>query len=192
MQVNRVGDEVGVAANQILESPTGGELFLVGTQMERNRRARRGAAAFVHRVFAIACAHPLDRRLTFTTAQGFHRHAIGDHECCVEANAKLADEFGDIRFLAVLQSLCKGLRTALCNRAQRFFSLLGAHADTVIFNRQRMRHRICRQTNRPLRGFRGNRCIGQCQILCTVNCVTRIRDQFTQKDFFFRIKRMNH
>ena len=87
--------------------------------------------------------------LLVTSTTGNQGDPFSYHEGCIEANAKLSDQFRLISCSCLLEGLHERLGSRLCDRADVLFNFAGTHANTIVANRQCLRILIGSDGNRP-------------------------------------------
>jgi hypothetical protein len=135
---------------------------------------------------------PLDVQRTPSPAGAparHERHAIGNDECRVEADAELADQ---LRVLArfARERFEKALRARASDRADVLDDFLARHADAVVANGQRLRFLVGRDLDAQFRIVGRQRGIGERRETQLVAGVGSVRDQLAKEDFLVRIQRM--
>ena len=160
--------------------------------MQGYRSAACKFAGVLDRECSVSGRLPL-RCLVFPRAPSHKNHAIGDHECGVEAHSELADQRGQhIGRLSVANALEQLARAGFRDGSDVGDNLIAAHTDAVVADHQRPGCGITLDPNLELL-IRPDE-IGPAQRLepKPVERVRRVRNKFSKKYFFVRIERMNH
>ena len=122
-------------------------------------------------------------------AARLHRDAVGDDETAVEAHAELADEVG-VLLLVALELRHELARAALGDGAQVRHGFVGAHADAVVADRQRLGVGVEGHPNLEVRRVFVQRRIVErleTQLVTGVRCVG---NQLTQEDLLVGVQRV--
>ena len=187
IDVDREGDEVGVALDRLLDPPGGGELGGVLAQPEGDRRAALGALRRADRERLVAAAAPLRRLGVRAVGEGGDDHLFGDDERGVKPDAELADQ---LALLARLQPLHERLDAGLGDRAQMFGQLVGGHPDPAVGDRDRLRLLVGRDPDRQLRRLVARFAIGQQLELDPVEGIGGVGEEFAQEDLAVGVERV--
>ncbi len=128
-------------------------------------------------------------RLAAPARRDSHGDAVGDDEAGVEADAELADQVG-VLLLVALQLRHELARAALGDGAQVRHRLLGAHADAVVADGQRLRLLVEEHADLEVGRVLAQRGVVQRLEAQLVAGVGGVGDQLAQEDLLVRVQRV--
>ena len=138
-EVDRGRNVVGVLRDRLAKRPVVKEAGFVALQVQDHVRAAVGLDRLFRRVGARAVRRPADRLVGGgRSGARAHRHAVGDDEGRVEADAELADQLARLRFVG-RELREEVLRAGVGDRAEALVGFFECHADAVVGNRERAR-----------------------------------------------------
>jgi hypothetical protein len=187
---DRQRDVVAVLGDDGLQLPGREELFLALAQVQDDVGAAAGLVDRLDLEIAAAGAAPAHARVgRGAGAARLHRQPVGDDEAGIEADTELADQVGILLLLA-LEPGHEFARAALGDRAQVGDGLVGAHADAVVADRDRLRLGVEEHADLEVRGVLVQRRLVQRLETQLVAGVGGIGDQLAQEDLLVGVQRM--
>ena len=167
-------------------------------QRNRDARAALVTVTFFNAVGTVTRGFPT-RTFLFACLAGFDDHFFGNHECRVETNTELTDEFlvgiafaALAGFLGFFELFHKCLGAGLGNGTDIFNHFLTAHADTIIANGQGMIFLIRFEEDFVAVVTFQNVTVGQAGKMHLVNRIGCVGDKLPQENLVIRVNGMNH
>ena len=191
LEVDRVGDEVGVVLDELAHAPLVEVLVELVAEVEHHARAVVVAHAVLDGVRARAVRLPLVGGVA-AALLGDHAHLVGDHERGVEAHAELADELGQVGAALLLERRAERLRAGGGDRAEVLLEVVGVHARAVVGDHKRLRVLVRHDVDAPGRVVGHELLLGQAQVFRAVDGVRRVRHELAQEDLLLRVERVHH
>ncbi len=119
-----------------------------------------------------------------------HINTFSNHECWIKPNTKLSYKVMITSFLSFLEFFHELLCSRFCNRPDVFMNLFLCHTDTIIRDSESFSLFIYFYFDLKVCIITKKVCISQSLKSRFINCVTRIRDKFSQEYFFVWINRV--
>jgi hypothetical protein len=190
---HRVLDEVGVLLDHLAQFPLLQILLPLLLEVEDDVGAAPLLADVLEGVAAVGLRLPADRLVGGSAgAAGEDRDLVGNHECRVEADAELADQFRVVLVLAALQQLEELLGPRVGDGTEGLGGLVAAQADAVVAHRQGAGLGIGDQFDSPLVAVGVDGGVGEGQVAGLVDGVAGVGDQLAQEDLLVRVEGMDH
>ena len=194
-QVDGVGEKGGVLLDHLADAALLEELQLVLLEVQHDAGPADGhqslllvrGGANVKRAAGIRLPHVG----VVTVLMGEHANVVGHEVRRVEAHAELADERGGLLARRVFghHGLHELARTAVGDDAEALHQFVAAHADAVVFERERLGHLVGHQTDPQV-------VVGALTFLerpdaILVNCIAGVGQQLANEDVFLLVKRVD-
>ena len=192
VQVDAVGDELRILADDAFDAPFGREVveILAVLQVERDFRSH----AFFRHVGDFVGAAAVRAPQVSGFLAGLARENLDlacDHEDGIEPDAELSNQI-DVRLVGILQVLHEMLRSRTGDRAEAAFEVFLVHADAVILDGQRPALGIDGQVDSQLGAFGEERRVREGKEAALVERVRGVRNQLAEKDFLVAVEGMDH
>ena len=190
--IDGVGDEVGVLADEAFDAPTGEVFVLVFAEAQDDGGTGGLLGAFVEFVGAVSGGAPADGRLSGSPVEGLDGDGFGDHKGSVEADAELADEFGNVALVVLAEGFGEGLGAGGGDGAEILLKFLGGHTDAVVGDGDGLGGLVDGDVDAVVFPALGERLVGKRAVAGAVDGVGSVGDQFPQEDLFLGVERVNH
>ncbi len=191
------GDEVGVAADDLLDLPVRGVvvervLLVHGLEVQRHGRALRRLVDRLQGVGALAGGLPAgaDGLAGATTHDG---DPVGDHEAGVEADSELADQFlGGVGVPRLPQFPQELGGAGLRDGAEVLHEFVTRHPDPVVAHGEGALFPVGGEVDVQVLGVDVQVLVGVGRETQLVERVGRVRDQLAQEDVLARVDGVHH